>query len=139
MARVKMQLRIGGLGVLSLEDRALMAFVGTQFQIRSAQDNKSKKVVMWWDSTSMSDMQHSAAKEVAQIHLGKVQDNCAYDDAAIAETISRISKMSMRELMEPHNARYYHEYNDNCDSIVTVKLRKLWLQRIKKGRMMYSQ
>ena len=111
-----MQLRIGGLGVLSLEDRALMAFVGTQFQIRNAQDNKSKKVVMWWDNTSMSDMQHSAAKEVAQIHLGKVQDNCAYDDAAIEEAISRISKMSMRELMEPHNAHYYHEYNDNCDS-----------------------
>ena len=69
-----MQLRIGGLGVLSLEDRALMAFVGTQFQIRSAQDNKSKKVVMWWDKTSMSDMQHSAAKEVAEIHLGNVQN-----------------------------------------------------------------
>ena len=102
--------------MLSLEDRALMAFVGTQFQIRSAQDNKSKKVVMWWDNTSMSDMQHSAAKEVAQIHLGKVQDNSMYDDAAIAETISWISKMSMQELMEPHNARYYHEYNDNCDS-----------------------
>ena len=78
MARVKMQLRFGGLGVLSLEDRALMAFVGTQFQIRSAQDNKSKKVVMWWDKTSISDMQHNAAKEVAEIHLGKVQDNCVY-------------------------------------------------------------
>ena len=92
MARVKMQLRIGGLGVLSLEDRALMAFVGTQFQIRSAQDNKSKKVVMWWDKTSMSDMQHSAAKEVAEIHLGNIQDNCVYDDAAITEAISWISK-----------------------------------------------
>ena len=61
-------------------------------------------------------MQHNAAKEVAEIHLGKVQDNCVYDDAAITEAVSRISKMSMRELMEPHNARYHHEYNDNCDS-----------------------
>ena len=67
MPRIKMHLRTGGLGVLSLADRALMAFVATQFQVRAATDSKSKRVAKKSDAQVAAEAEAAERKKVREM------------------------------------------------------------------------
>lgn len=114
LPRTKMSLRAGGLGVLSLEHRAPMAFVTTQYHIQQGEDEKSRRVAKWLANTPMQRKHETAMIDAAELHIEYANRKDDQDPEPLDKVCDRIRKMTMRQLMEPLNAMNLKAYTAHC-------------------------